>query len=98
MKKNMRLTALLVCAVFLMFMLFSSVLIVHEAGHDCIGADCAICAQIASCEQLMKIMVTTAAAVTAAAILTFLTYVYLAYSAAAVRQSNLVALKIKLSN
>ena len=52
-KKFRFMTGLL--AVVLAFVMLSSVaFIAAEAGHDCTGADCAICHQIHVCENLLK--------------------------------------------
>ena len=52
-KKFRFMTGLL--AVVLSFVMLSSVAyIAAEAGHDCTGADCAICHQINVCENLLK--------------------------------------------
>ena len=52
-KKFRFMTGLL--AVVLAFVMLSSVAyIAAEAGHDCTGADCAICHQIHVCENLLK--------------------------------------------
>ena len=52
-KKFRFMTGLL--AVVLAFVMLSSVAyIAAEAGHDCTGADCAICHQIHVCENLLQ--------------------------------------------
>ena len=52
-KKFRFMTGLL--AIVLAFVMLSSVAyIAAEAGHDCTGADCAICHQIHVCENLLK--------------------------------------------
>lgn len=54
MTSKKRLTALLVLAAILVFMLFSSRYIVREADHDCSGAACPICASIEQCEDTLR--------------------------------------------
>ena len=43
MNPSKKTAALLLCVFFALAMLFSSALIIHEAGHDCAGEDCPIC-------------------------------------------------------
>ena len=65
-KKFRFMTGLL--AVVLAFVMLSSVAyIAAEAGHDCTGADCAICHQINVCENLLKSIGLAGSAAAAAA-------------------------------
>ena len=67
-KKFRFMTGLL--AVVLAFVMLSSVaFIAAEAGHDCTGADCAICHQINVCENLLKSIGLAGSAAAAAAAL-----------------------------
>ena len=43
MNPSKKTAALLLCVFFALAVLFSSALIIHEAGHDCAGEDCPIC-------------------------------------------------------
>ena len=49
-----RLTAGLLCAVFALALCASSVLILHEADHDCAGEDCAVCRIIADSRAFLR--------------------------------------------
>lgn len=54
-KKRQRLCALLLCAGFIMFIFFSILLLVKEADHDCVGADCPVCSCLHQVEQILKL-------------------------------------------
>ena len=50
-----RLSALLLCVIFVLSLIFSYVFIVKEADHDCSGEDCEICQLIDFClDQIIK--------------------------------------------
>lgn len=51
-----RIGAFLLCVVFVLIMLVSSVYTIHEAGHDCSGEDCPICQMIAVNSQLLRLI------------------------------------------
>lgn len=52
--KKQRKLVLLACIVYISVIFLSSVFIVREADHDCVGEDCPICACIAQAEQTLK--------------------------------------------
>ena len=52
--KRRRLISGLLAVLMLSVMLFSALIIVHEADHDCIGEDCPICACIHQCENTLQ--------------------------------------------
>ena len=92
-KKFRFMTGLL--AVVLAFVMLSSVAyIAAEAGHDCTGADCAICHQIHVCENLLQ---SIGLAGSAAAIRYVLCRILFSCTEAA-RAFTLVSLKVKLSD
>ena len=94
-KKFRFMTGLL--AVVLAFVMLSSVAyIAAEAGHDCTGADCAICHQINVCENLLKSIGLAAAA--AAAAIRYVLCRILSSCTEAARAFTLVSLKVKLSD
>ena len=81
-KKFRFMTGLL--AIVLAFVMLSSVAyIAAEAGHDCTGADCAICHQIHVCENLLKSIGLAG---------------FLSSCTEAARAFTLVSLKVKLSD
>ena len=88
----------LLAAVLAIVLLFSAVYIAVEADHDCSGADCAICHQISTCENLLKDMglAGTAAAITAALPYTLCKAVLLCTEVTGTL--TLISLKVKLSN
>lgn len=49
-----RLAAGLLLTAFLLVMLFSAVFPAAEAGHDCTGDGCAVCAVIQQCQTLLR--------------------------------------------
>ena len=79
-------------------MLFSVLFIALEADHDCCGEDCAICAQIQACEDLLRNLITTAALAAAAWCLPVLTRALSAADCRFVHPHTLIALKVKLSD
>ncbi len=79
-------------------MLFSVLFIALEAGHDCCGEDCAVCAQIQVCENLLRNLLTAAAPVAAAWCLYALSRVFADTDCCAVHPHTLIALKVKLSD
>ena len=52
--KQHRALAVLACAAFLTVALFSVLFLVSEAGHDCIGEGCPVCACIHQGERTLK--------------------------------------------
>ena len=93
-KKFRFMTGLL--AIVLAFVMLSSVAyIAAEAGHDCTGADCAICHQIHVCENLLK---SIGLAGFAAAAIRYILCRILSSCTEAARAFTLVSLKVKLSD
>ena len=93
-KKFRFMTGLL--AVVLAFVMLSSVAyIAAEAGHDCTGADCAICHQIHVCENLLQ---SIGLAGSAAAAIRYVLCRILSSCTEAARAFTLVSLKVKLSD
>ena len=54
MKKQKRIYALLLCAVFILMLFVSASYLVHEAGHHCSDDDCPICRTIAMTTELLR--------------------------------------------
>ena len=52
--KKQKICAALMCTVFVMVTLFSTLFIVKEAGHDCAGKDCTVCECIRQAEQTLE--------------------------------------------
>ncbi len=89
--------ALVLLTAFLL--LFSAVFIALEADHDCCGEDCAVCAQIRLCEDLIRDLLTAAApAAAAACCLSALRFVFAAADCFSFHPRTLIALKVKLSD
>ena len=93
-----RIIAMLLFAAVLFVILSSALFVVHEAGHDCMGAGCKICTQMESCTQFLK---NIAIAIIAAAVATRWVAIFqidASRFALSQVQGSLVALKVKLSN
>ena len=96
-KKFRFMTGLL--AIVLAFVMLSSVAyIAAEAGHDCTGADCAICHQIHVCENLLKSIGLAGFAAAAAAAILYILCRIIPSCAEVARTFTLVSLKVKLSD
>ena len=54
MNPSKKTAALLLCVFFALAVLFSSALIIHEAGHDCAGEDCPICRAVAAAGSMLR--------------------------------------------
>lgn len=96
-QKHRLLAAALALAV-VVIMLFSVLFVAAEAEHECAGEDCAICLQLAVCENALKLSVFTAVlaalAVTVPGVLSLL-FVHTPGMVSAVTP---VSLKVKLSD
>ncbi len=98
MTKNKRVPALLIAAAVCFVMLFSSVFIVVNTGHDCTGESCPICCQINLFENTLKTLSNTFPAIALALALTYSVLACLSVFTAARQTESLVTLKVKLSN
>ena len=58
-----RIAAVLLAALIVLLLVFSSLFIVLEAGHDCTGEDFPVCAQMMICEIALKTLSCAACAV-----------------------------------
>ena len=79
-------------------LLFSVLFIALEADHDCCGEDCAICAQIQACEDLLRNLLTVAALTVAARCYFALVCGFAGKECCCVHPHTLIALKVKLSD
>lgn len=81
-----------------LMLLFSALFIALEADHDCAGEDCAICAQISMCENLLQ-QLTLALLALAAAGVSCAAFSLLTEDLRERRaQTTLITLKVKLSD
>lgn len=81
-----------------LIMLFSVLYIALEADHDCCGDDCAVCAQLQVCENLLhNLLLTTAVLIAAWSFCALISFVA-AEGSGFVRPHTLIALKVKLSD
>ena len=96
-KKFRFMTGLL--AVALAFVMLSSVAyIAAESDHDCTGVDCAICHQLQACENLLRSMGLTGAAVVPAAAVGYVLCRAIRLCRETSHTFTLVSLKVKLSD
>jgi len=86
--------ALLVAFVMLFFVLF----FVLEADHDCCGEDCAVCARILFCEDLLRNILISIALVSAALCFSAPLRVFADSDCCLIYPDTLIALKVKLSD
>ena len=99
-RRAVRLTALAVCALFVLAFLLSSVYILanadHEHDHSGEGGGCAVCANIATCAKLIRHL---GAAMTAAAAIAGMAgfAIRLRFTAPQFNAINLVNLKVRLN-
>ena len=54
MRRTRRWAVMLLAACVLVAMMMSLVVVACEAGHDCIGENCSICAVVALCRSVVK--------------------------------------------
>ena len=54
MTRTRRTTALALCLGIVLVLVFSSVIIIHEADHVCVSEDCEICAQVTAAVLLQR--------------------------------------------
>ena len=95
--KQKQLTAVL--ALLLAFvMLFSVLYIAFEADHDCCGEDCAVCAQLHACEELLRNLLQAALLLSAACCFCALCRAAAEPRVRPERPHTLILLKVKLSN
>lgn len=93
-----RLFAVLVAAVLVCALLFSVLFLVVEAHHDCDGDDCAICALITVCEDLLQKLSLAALALITAVLVSRVIAVLIRSAVCLSQQATLITLKVKLSD
>ena len=98
MTKKFRFMTGLLAVVLAVVMLSSVAFIAAEAGHDCTGADCAICHQIHVCENLLKSIGLAGSAAAAAAAILYVLCRIISSCTETARAFTLVSLKVKLSD
>lgn len=92
-------TAALLLAVMTAFvMLFSDFFVAREAEHDCIGAHCPICEQIAACENTLKQLSNGGVTTAAAFFVMFADAALVLFSDRVNQLDTPVSLKVKLLN
>lgn len=98
MTKKKRLIATLLTVMVIFVVLFSSLFIVENANHDCIGDDCSICYVISVCKNVLKtIGLALAVAILTAFVGTFMLFLP-SLTERVAGSISLVTLKVKLSN
>ncbi len=98
MTNKKRLAAFIFAALVLFALMTSLFVIIHEAGHDCSGENCPVCAVIAVCQNTLK----TLGGIVGAAALAFACFSFTASVIAFFRTISYnvtpVSLKVKLLN
>ena len=97
MNKPKQLAAVLALLLALV-MLFSVLYIALEADHDCCGDDCAVCAQLHACEELLRNILATALLFSAARCFCAPLRASAEADCRPERPHTLILLKVKLSN
>lgn len=97
MNKTKRFAAVL-ALLLAFFMLFSILYIALEADHDCCGEDCAVCAAIRTCENLLRNLLPIALLLAAFQMLCVLVRAILSTDCFSAHPHTLIALKVKLSD
>ena len=98
MTKKFRFMTGLLAAALAFVVLSSAAYIAVESHHDCSGVDCAICHQLQVCENLLRSIGLTGAAVVAAAAVGYALCRVVRLCGETSRTFTLVALKVKLSD
>lgn len=98
MRRHVRWAALLVCVGMLLMLFVSSAYIAHEAGHDCVGEGCPVCAFIARLREAQRGFSLALASSAALLILSSRRAVSSAKEACLPAGDTLVRRKIRLNN
>ena len=98
MEKKKRIAALLLAVTVLLVMLYSALFIAAEADHDCAGENCPICAQIAVCQNILKVFSLTVCIAAFPAVFSYTLCRGSFACADVIPRNTLVSLKVKLTN
>lgn len=93
-----RITACIMGIMMLIVILSAAFFIAHEAGHDCTGEDCPICACVAECENTLHQISGGLASQTAVILPVIFLFLSLCLSAAMFMQETPVSRKDRLNN
>lgn len=98
MKKNRSVYAGVLCGILVVALILSGLFVTTHLDHDCTGENCAVCAMLFSCEQLIRSLTAVVALLVAA--VEGLRAVRYALHTDKMRTAapTLVALKVKLSD
>lgn len=97
-EKARRVTASLASLFLVAFVLLSCVFISREAGHDCEGEDCPICACIVQCENVLRQMGGALIAACFAVLLISRIFLEVCRAVDFFRRDSLVNLRVRLNN
>ncbi len=93
-----RLAAAILAALILAALTVSLFIVVHEAGHDCIGEGCPVCAVVAACQNTLKTLAGALAVFAAAAASVCSAVLFVTAFNASLRNETPVSLKVKFLN
>ena len=98
-EKRSRIVSLVVLFVFSFVLFGSSLFIVTHTGHHCAGEDCAVCMELAGCEQTLHTPAVCASGMIRLVAM-FLSALLLVRAAVQTRTANttLISLKVELLN
>ncbi|MCR5403641.1 MAG: hypothetical protein K6E91_07475 [Butyrivibrio sp.] len=96
--KRIRLTALIMTAMMLFSMLFSSFFIGAHGVHSCTGEDCPICACIQQCENTIRGLGSGISFVSAVILPAFLLSLFISFVVPSFKQDTPVSTKVRLNN
>lgn len=97
MKKHLKVISLLLCLVLCASVALSACLILHNAGHDCIGENCRICHETARQLEILKTIFLCCLCGGVFLVVSKLTAFVLLFVGKTGRNLNLVADKVKLT-
>lgn len=97
MKTNIRIISIILSAILFAVIFFSSLFIILDSSHVCVGDDCPICREIHACVKTLTVVGTAAVSVVCIFVLRFkrihLESIHSVYRT----HCTLVSLKVKLS-
>ncbi len=91
-------TALIMAAMMLVVMLFSSFFIAAHADHDCTGEDCPICACIQQCENTLRGIGSGITALPAVIISVLISLLIMSFGVSSFQRDTPVSAKVRLNN
>ena len=95
---RIRITALIMAVMMLLFVLFSSFFIDIHTDHDCTGEDCPICACIQQCENTIRGIGSGIISVSAVILPVFILLLLTSFGMPSFQWDTPVSIKVRLNN